>query len=138
MVAWFWAYQIYKHFCFSCWRFTCNLNFSRNKLREGWCGSVRSSLWHILFKICAPKNFAIFTGKHLSWNLFLIKFQTWRPVGNFIKKRLQHRYFPMNIAKFLRELFYRTALGDCFWIYTGRSRGEGCLSFGSCRTIIIC
>ena len=34
------------------------------------------------------KNFAIFTGKHLCW-------------------RLQHRSFPVNIAKFLRTAFLR-------------------------------
>ena len=47
------------------------------------------------------KNFAIFTEKHLRWSLFLNKnvgLQSW----NFIKKRLQHRFFPVNIAKFLR------------------------------------
>ena len=47
------------------------------------------------------KNFAIFTEKHLSWCLFLYKYanlQSW----NFIGKRLQHRCFPVNIAKFLR------------------------------------
>ena len=41
------------------------------------------------------KNFAIFTRKHLCWSLFSV-------FGvNFIKKRLQHRHFPMNITKFL-------------------------------------
>ena len=47
------------------------------------------------------KNFAIFTEKQLRWSLFLNKnagLQSW----NFIKKRLQHRFFPVNIAKFLR------------------------------------
>ena len=39
------------------------------------------------------KNFAIFTRKHLCWSLFGV---------NFIKKRLQHRYFLVNITKFLR------------------------------------
>ena len=28
--------------------------------------------------------------------------------ANFIKKKLQHRCFPVNIAKFLRTAFYRT------------------------------
>ena len=42
------------------------------------------------------KNFAIFTRKHLCWSLFSV-------FGvNFIKERLQHRYFPVNITKFLR------------------------------------
>ena len=42
------------------------------------------------------KNFANFTGKYLCWSLFLIR------TCNFIKKRLQHRCFPMKFAKFLR------------------------------------
>ena len=44
------------------------------------------------------KNSAIFiiilTVKHLSWGLFLIKL--------FIKKRLQHRFFTVNVTKSLR------------------------------------
>ena len=35
---------------------------------------------HMFFKIGALKNFANFTGKHLCWSLFLVKFLT-----NFIK-----------------------------------------------------
>ena len=42
------------------------------------------------------KNFAIFTRKYLCWSLFDVFWV------NFIKKRLQHRYFPVNITKFLR------------------------------------
>ena len=33
----------------------------------------------MFFKIGSIKNFAIFTGKHLCWGLFLIKFQAFRP-----------------------------------------------------------
>ena len=44
-------------------------------------------------KKAALKHFAIFTGKHLCWSIFLIK---------FIITKLQHRYFPVNIARFLR------------------------------------
>ena len=40
---------------------------------------------------------AKFTGEHLCWSLFLIRFQAW----NVIKKRLQHRCFSVNFAKFL-------------------------------------
>ena len=32
----------------------------------------------------------------------------------FLKKRLRHRYFPVNFTKVLRTLFYRTPSGDCF------------------------
>ena len=39
--------------------------------------------------------------KHPCWSLFLTKFQVFRP-ANFIKKRLQYRYFPVKFAKFLR------------------------------------
>ena len=41
------------------------------------------------------KNFTIFTGIYLCWSLFL-------KTCNFIKKRLQHKCFPVNIAKFSR------------------------------------
>ena len=50
----------------------------------------------MFFKIGVLKNFIIFTGKHLWCSLFL---------SHFIKKRLQHSCFPVNIAKFLRTNF---------------------------------
>ena len=52
-------------------------------------------------KTAVLKNFAKFLEKHLRWSLFLSKnggLQSW----NFIKKRLQHRFLLVNIAKFLR------------------------------------
>ena len=42
------------------------------------------------------RNFAIFTGKHRC---------------NFIKKRLYHRCFPVNFAKFLRTPFLQNMFG---------------------------
>ena len=33
---------------------------------------------------------------------------------NFIKERLQHRCFPVNIAKFLRTAFLWNTSGSCF------------------------
>ena len=47
------------------------------------------------------RNFVKFTGKHLCQSLFLIKFKA----CTFIKKRLWHRCFPVNFAKFLRTTF---------------------------------
>ena len=38
----------------------------------------------MFFKIGLLKNFAVFKGKHLRWNLFLIKSQAWRP-ANLLK-----------------------------------------------------
>ena len=34
---------------------------------------------------------------------------------NFIKKRLQHRCFPVKSEKFLRTPFWRTSANDCFY-----------------------
>ena len=50
------------------------------------------------------KNFAIITGKHLCWSFFLIKLLAFRP-ATLLKKRLQHRCFPVDIVKFLRTAF---------------------------------
>ena len=47
------------------------------------------------------KNFAIFTGRHLCWNLLLNK-NAGLQGPSFIKKRLEHRCFFANIEKFLR------------------------------------
>ena len=50
------------------------------------------------------KNFVIFTGKHLCWSFF-------------IKKRLQHRCCPVNIAKFYEQLFLLNTSDGCFYFY---------------------
>ena len=63
----------------------------------------KSNYLQMFFKKGALKSFAIFTGKCLCWSLFLIKLQAY----NFIKKRFQHRSFPMNIAKFLRKFYIK-------------------------------
>ena len=55
----------------------------------------RSSRSQMFFKIGVLKKFAMFTGKHLCWSLFLIKLQAFR-------------CFPANITKLLRPGFYRT------------------------------
>ena len=51
------------------------------------------------------KIFAKFTEQHLCWSLFLIKLQ---PSGLelFLKKKLQHRCFPLNFVKFIRTPFF--------------------------------
>ena len=50
------------------------------------------------------RNFSKFTGKHLRQSLFFNKIAGFRP-ANLLKKRLWHRYFPKNFAKFLRTPF---------------------------------
>ena len=66
----------------------------------------RSSHRRCSLKKAVLKDFAIFTGKHLCWSLFFKKVTTLQPC-NFIKKRLQHRRFPVNIAKFLRTIILK-------------------------------
>ena len=66
----------------------------------------------MFFKIDLLKNFAIFTGKRLCWGLCLIKLQDQAPA-----KRIQHRCFPVNIARFLRTTFFTEASRGCFYYY---------------------
>ena len=44
------------------------------------------------------KHFVIFTGKHLCWGLFFNKVAGFQAC-NFVKRRLQHKYFLVNIGK---------------------------------------
>ena len=67
----------------------------------------------MFFKTGVLKNFAIFTGKHLCWSLFLIKLQDWR-LAFSLKKTLQHRCFHMNIARFLKIAFLWTPVHYTF------------------------
>ena len=57
--------------------------------------TLRSSRSQMFFKIGVLKNF---------WSLFLIKLGPWR-LAFLLKKRFQHRCFPVNTAKFLRTAF---------------------------------
>ena len=61
-----------------------------------------------------PINFAKFTRKHLCQGLFFNEVGGLRP-ATLLKKRLWHRCFPANFAKFLRTPFFRTPPDDCFW-----------------------
>ena len=54
----------------------------------------------MFFKIVVVRNFTIFTGKHLCWSHLCLSLTL--KACNFIKKRLQHKCFPVNIVKFLR------------------------------------
>ena len=62
-----------------------------------------------VFKYDIPTNigvlkiFAIFAWKHMCWSLF--KTVAVSTASSFYKKRLQHRYFPMNVTKLLRTAY---------------------------------
>ena len=63
------------------------------------------------------KNIVKFTGKHVCKSLFLNKFAGRKP-ATLLKKRLWHRCFPVNFAKFLRTPFCSVKIqnnsGGCF------------------------
>ena len=48
------------------------------------------------------KKLANFIGKHLCWSQVSTKSQALRPARNFIKKKFQHRCFPVKFVKLLR------------------------------------
>ena len=58
----------------------------------------------MFFKKGVLRNFAKFTGKRLGQGIFFNKAEGLRP-ATFLKKRLWHRRFPVNFAKFLRTPF---------------------------------
>ena len=66
--------------------------------------------WSIFFMmltiglLISEAEFAKFTGKHLCQSLFFNKVAGLRPATLF-KKRLWHRCFPVNFAKFLKTPF---------------------------------
>ena len=70
----------------------------------------RSTYSRMFFKKDIFKNFTIFTGKHLCWSLFLIK--VWR-LATLLKR--YSNTMPVNIAKFLRTLFFPEHSAGCFW-----------------------
>ena len=76
--------------------------------------TLRSSRSQMFFKIGVLKNLAIFTRKYLSWSLFLIKLQAKRPAF-LLKKRHQHRYFSVNIAKLLRTVFLQNTFCSLYF-----------------------
>ena len=65
---------------------------------------VRSSRAEMFCKKGVFRNFAKFTEKHLCQSLIFNKFAGLRP-ATLLKKRLWHRYFSVNFAKFLRTPF---------------------------------
>ena len=56
------------------------------------------------------RNFVKSTGKHLCQSLFFNKVAGLRP-ATLLKKRLWHRCFPLNFAKFLRTPFLQNTSG---------------------------
>ena len=70
----------------------------------------RTSHQRCSMKKSVLRIFAKFTGKHLCQSLFFNKVAGLRP-AIFLKKRLWHRCFPVNFAKFLRTPFLQNSSG---------------------------
>ena len=60
-----------------------------------------------------PRNFTKFTRKHLCQSLFFSNVAGLRP-ATLLKKRLWHKCFPVNFAKFLRASFLQNTSGRLF------------------------
>ena len=70
----------------------------------------RSSYQKCSIKKGVLRNFAKFTGKYLCQSLFFNKIAGLGP-ATLLKKRLWHRCFPVNFAKFLRTPFLQNTSG---------------------------
>ena len=64
----------------------------------------------VFFKKGVLRSCAKFTGKHMCQSFSLNKDAGLRP-ATLLKKRLWHRYFPVNFAKFLRTPFLQNTSG---------------------------
>ena len=60
---------------------------------------VRSSRWQMYFKIEVFKNFAIFTGKHMCWSLFVMKLLAYKP-ANLLKRDSNTSIFLLILPNF--------------------------------------
>ena len=67
---------------------------------------LQKQLPQVFYKKGVLKNVAKFTGKQPSQSLFFTKVAGLRPATLF-KKRLWHRCFPVNFAKFVRTSFFQ-------------------------------
>ena len=76
--------------------------FSSLEILRNYSTIFRSSHRSCSIKKAILKYFVIFTGKHLCRDLFLNKVAG-HQACDFIKKRLQQRYFLANIGKFIRR-----------------------------------
>ena len=98
-----------------------------HSLTKGWClycykyrrrylnvhPNIRSSCLEVFCKKSVLKNLAKFTGKHLCRSFFFNKVAGLRP-ATLSQKRLWHRCFPLNFAKFSRTPFLTAHLRCLF------------------------
>ena len=74
----------------------------------------RSSHRKYSMKKAVLKNFAIFTGKYLCYNFFLIKLRAWR-TGTLLKRDSNAGVFLRILRNSYEQLLWRTSVNGCFW-----------------------
>ena len=79
-------------------RSSAQLSLDRQPSHSKWIASYKSSPPKLFCKKGVFKNFTHFTRKHPCQSLFVNK----KSSSFLLKKRLWHRCFPVNFAKFLR------------------------------------
>ena len=85
---------------------SCFKRCSANHIETVLLHKPRSCRPELFCKKGVLRNFAKFTGKHLCQGLFFNKVAGLRP-ATLLKKRLWHRCFSVNFAKFLRAPFLK-------------------------------
>ena len=81
----------------------CTVRIKLLHLHGNPTGIYSSSRLEVFYEKGVLRNFGKFTGKHLCQSLSFNKVSGLRP-ANLLKKRIWHRCFPVNFAKFLRTL----------------------------------
>ena len=76
-----------------------------HKLKK--CLNCRSSHQRCSIEKAVLKNFAVFTGKHQRWSLFLIELQTQALRPTTVLKETLTKGFSVNIAKILRTPIFK-------------------------------
>ena len=74
---------------------------------------IRISRPKVLCEKSVLRSFTKFKGKHLCQRLFINKVAGTRS-ATLLKKRSQHKCFPLNFVRFLRALFLRKTSSGCF------------------------
>ena len=70
----------------------------------------------VFYKKAVLKNFAIFTGKHLCWSVFFIKWQNFSP-ATLLKRDSNTGLFLWVLRNFKEHLFWRISANCCFYIF---------------------
>ena len=93
----------------------------KNRCRDGGFRSNRPEV--LCKKMCSLKIFTKFAGKRMRQGLFFAKVAGLRP-ANMSKKKLWHRCFPVNIAKFVRTPFFTEHLWALGSVFSRGIKGE--------------